>query len=495
MLVCRNPTQVRLVGFESRRKWLEDALQYHDKKVDFELRKLKNSYWYAQKFGAEAYKEKLDELKQARYKSLLFEDAEGLWTYSGLAQMLAVAANDKVVVEYKLPEPKLIPWAHAPEHQDRPYQVEAMEKLLAAAPSGPAAVEIGTGLGKSFIILKLLKRLGLKTLIMAPSLNIAKQLYRDFVHAFGTRYVGAFYDGKKQPKKLFVVGVAQSLTRIAEGSTTWEDLSSSQVFIADESHLCPATTLAGICFGLAKAAPYRFFFSGTQMRNDGLDMVLDGITGPVVFRMTVREGVDKGYLARPVFKMVKVASRNKFDSIDVNKMTRAHLYYNDDVVKVAADITNKSVRLLNRPVLILIEEFEQFTKLLPYLRGDVRFAHGGVSAENKDKIPEAYWESDPSKLVDQFNDGQFPILIGTSCISTGTDIKAVKTCVYLQGGKSEIQIKQAVGRVTRLAAGKTDCIFVDFDVENVEAMDRHAGARREIYDDIYGPVEHINYAA
>lgn len=494
MLASSNPTQVRLVGFEDKRAWLADALKYHDKKVDFELRKLKNNYWFAQKYGNEAYQKKLDELKEARYKSLLFEDSDGLWTYSGLAKMLAVAANDKVVVDYKLPEPKLVPWAHAPEHKDRPYQIEAMEKLLAAAASGPAAVEIGTGLGKSFIILKLLKRLGLKTLIMAPSLNIASQLYRDFAHAFGTRYVGAFYDGKKQPKKLFVVGVAQSLTRVVEGSQAWDDLVASEVFIADESHLCPASTLAGVCFGLAKAAPYRFFFSGTQMRNDGLDLLLDGITGPVVFRMTVREGVDKGYLARPVFKMIKIASRNKLDSYDANKMTRAHLYYNADVLKTAADIANKSVRLLNRPVLILIEEFEQFTNLLPYLRGDVRFAHGGVSAETKTKIPEAYWESDPTALVDQFNDGKFPILIGTSCISTGTDIKAVKTCVYLQGGKSEIQIKQAVGRVTRLAKDKTDCIFVDFDVENVDIMDRHAGVRRDIYNDIYGPVEQINYA-
>ena len=88
-----------------------------------------------------------------------------------------------------------------------------------------------------------------------------------------------------------------------------------------------------------------------------------------------------------------------------------------------------------------------------------------------------------------------PILIGTSCISTGTDIRSVKTMVYLKGGKSEIEVRQGVGRCTRLekSLAKTACTVVDFDVENIEILHRHALARRKIFDDIYGPVEVIDW--
>jgi superfamily II DNA or RNA helicase len=133
----------------------------------------------------------------------------------------------------------------------------------------------------------------------------------------------------------------------------------------------------------------------------------------------------------------------------------------------------------------LIDELEQFSQLLPLLRYEVGFAHGGVNKTNKDKVPLKYHKSDPKALVQDFNDGKFPILIGTSCIRVGTDIRSVKQCIYLCGGKSEVEVKQSVGRTTRLVPGKEDCVFIDFGIENVPTLKKHAEARRKIYDDIY----------
>jgi superfamily II DNA or RNA helicase len=57
--------------------------------------------------------------------------------------------------------------------------------------------------------------------------------------------------------------------------------------------------------------------------------------------------------------------------------------------------------------------------------------------------------------------------------------------IYLQGGRSEVQIKQAVGRGTRRVPGKEDFFFFDFDVYNVGTTHRHAEARVKVYEDIY----------
>ena len=464
-------------------------LEYHDKKVDFEIKKCKDSRrWFVQKHSEEEYQEKLEALKAQRIKSLLFHTESGeYWTYSGIGQFLTTNMRCQYINQVKYPETQSIPWAKEPQKTLRPYQIQALEKLIAARHGG---VEVGTGLGKSFVALHLVKHYGLKTVVMTPSKNICNQMYEEFLKHFGKKYVGKFGDGKKEFDKLFVIAIDDSLTRVEEGSEAWVALSAAKVSVFDESHLVPASTLAKVCFGLLANAPYRFFFSGTQFRNDGLDLLLHAITGDIVFRMTVREGVDQGYLAKPMFRIINVRDRVNYYKDDPNAMTRAHLYYNDDVVRTAAGIANQMISELKRPVVILVEELEQFTKLLPYLKHEVKFAHSG-GGESIDKIPDAFRKSDPSALVKAFNNHEFPILVGTSCISIGTDLQDVQALIYLQGGRSEVKVMQAIGRATRLCEGKVDCFVVDFDV-SCEVTHRHAVARRQIYDEIYPGIQEMS---
>lgn len=491
---------MRLTGYEARAAAVREDLTYTDKKADWAYRKFKsNGGWFRARQGDAAYEARLAELAAEREQCLLFQDEAGLWTYSGLRPRFEEKFLDQGTRLYALPEPKIIPWANVPDKKMRYYQETAKQKLLEAATLGPAGVEMGTGLGKTFIIVNLLKDLGLPAVVMSPSTNIAEQIYDEMVFHFGKSRVGFVGDGKKQYDKLFTVAIGASLRNLKPGSLGWTALSQAKVFVADESHMCPAETLQSVCFGLMANAPYRFFFSGTQMRGDGLDLVLDGITGPIVYRMTVAEGVDQGFLAKPVFRMVWVDSdvRDRDGNIeyspDANDMTRSHVFYNPALNKQAAEIANRSVSLMERPTVIMIDEYEQLPQLLPHLRYEARFAHGAITKENKELIPEQYWDSDPKKLVAEFNRGDFPILIGTSCIATGTDIQRVKMIVNLRGGKSEVEIRQVVGRGTRLFPGKEDCIYVDFGVRNVEVLEKHAKARRKIYREIYPTYQETSF--
>lgn len=468
---------------------LRRLLTYHDKKIEFQIKRLKGNHFLARKMGAAAFGNMISDLEAQRTKCLLFEDKDGYYTYPSLFQKIKNEMGVEVShfsdhIQY--PEPELIPWSKPPYKEMRPYQKEIVEKLLEKKHAG---VEVATGLGKSFCILNICKQLGLKTVIMTPSISIAKQIHDEFLEAFGHRYVGAFFDGKKESGKKFVVSVAASLVKATGKHKT--ELASAEVFIADESHTCPAKTLEDVCHGLMEQAQYRFFFSGTQLRSDGLGLLLEAITGPILYRMSVRDGVEQSYLSKPSFVMIKTRSSSDFRSEDANEMTRQHFFYNPNVNKKAAEIANKTVDVLKHPVLILVDEFEQFAHLLPHLKHPVKFAHGGVTATNAELIPKEYHQSEPNELVEQFNNLEFPILVGTSCISTGTDIRSVRTIIFLMAGKSETQIRQSVGRGTRLFADKTEFKFFDFDVENIDIMHRHASERVTIYDNIYGPVKHL----
>lgn len=496
-LTIPEPTRLRLSGLSPMDLGrLKVSLTYKDNKVFFEYRKHKNASWYIEKHGYEAWEKRLNELKDSINKCLIFEDDQGPWTYSGLAPKVSRLLGDVPIqnlVTY--PEEGLIGWETKPPYDPYDYQDKGSENLIVAKHGG---VEIGTGLGKSLMIYMLLKHFGLKTVVMAPSKDIANKLYEECLLYFGPKKVGFFGDGKKKSSKLITIAIAQSLTRIEEGSEHWKELSKAQIFIADESHQCPAATLAKVCFGLVRNAPYRFFFSATQMRNDGLDLLLDSITSSIVYKMTVKEGIEKGYLAALHFMMIRTRSDEQFDSADVNEMTRKHLYYNDRVIRIAASLANNFVSQQKKQVLILVEELEQFARLYPFLQHSVKFAHGGVNKENAAKLPQPFHDSDPSKFVKQFNAGEFSILVGTSCITTGTDIKANEVTIYLQGGKSEIQVMQGpCGRSTRLfncADGhkKTDCYVIDFDVANIDDMHRHAMARKLLYEQI-APVKEMVY--
>lgn len=467
---------------------IRNQLSITDKQAAFALQRAKNSPAMLYALGQEAYKEKLSELKAKKDRCLLFEDDSGSWTYSGLAGRISRSFNYEIQKEFTYPERELLAWAKTPKKNPRPYQEEIVENLLREK---HAAVQVATGLGKTFCILNVIKRLGLKTVVMAPSKSIAYQIFEEFSEYLGARNVGLYGDGKKEFKKLVTIGIDKSLAKIEKNSPAWHALSGSKVFIADESHLTPANTLQSVCMQLLSEVPYRFFFSGTQLRNDGLELVLEGIVGPVVYEMTVKQGVDQGFLAKPVFTIVETTSDSKYTSKDVNNLTRAHGYYNPKVNKIAGDLANRFVSM-GRQTLILIEEVEQFTAILPYLNiAEIGFAHGPLDQSNKDKVPEMYHDSNNKKLVQDFNSGKIQCLVGTSCISTGTDIQSAGALIRLKFGKSEIEVRQDIGRGTRKTETKSDCMVVDFDVANIDDLSRHTRDREMIYEDIYGPVNRV----
>lgn len=482
MIVIETPIKARLIGYDDKYDKVRELLTYYDKKVDYEIKRVRNAKWMVGKLGEDRYRELLEDLDSQRVKVLVFEDSGGLWTYSGLAKLVANHFADTIRSEIVYPESKLIPWANIPPPL-RHYQTVSVEKLLEQK---HGAIELGTGLGKSLILMHLVKELGLRAVLATPSTSIATQCYELALRCFGPSRVGRFFDGKKDAKKMLTVATAQSLVKIVEGSPVWDLISQSDVLLFDEAHLTPAVTFEKLCLELFSKVPYRFFVSGTQFRNDGLDLVLKGITGPIVHEMSVQEGVEQGFLAKPKFHMFRIESPTDCATDDIQKCTRKHFYQNPNVLKAVGQITAKMVKE-NRPTLVLVDEFSQFTALLPFMRVPVKFAHGGIG-ENKNIVPKEYWDSDPVKLVESFNAGEIPVLVGTSCVSTGTDFKNLQAIVYLVGGKSEIAIKQAVGRGTRTAPGKKDCLFIDFDIVNVFLLHRHAISRKETYNSIYGPV-------
>jgi superfamily II DNA or RNA helicase len=97
---------------------------------------------------------------------------------------------------------------------------------------------------------------------------------------------------------------------------------------------------------------------------------------------------------------------------------------------------------------------------------------------------------DSKDAIAKFVNGEVKLIVGTSAISTGVDLKPTQCLIYLQGGTSEIKVKQAIGRGTRMGVeGKTDFWVVDFLVNGSKTCTKHALVRKELYEELMGTVD------
>lgn len=459
-----------------------DALTYKDKSTQFQISRLKRNFRWAQS-DPETFQDRLEALKGQVDQCLIRYDNDRPYTYSGLAEMLCTRFGWSHQRTTPTLSGKLIPWAAEPPPM-RYYQQAAVEALEAA---GHGSISLSTGAGKSLILLNLFKRNPVKTLIITPFRSITNQIHADMIKYFGKKYVGIYGDGKKDFKKLVTVATAQSLARLEPGSDAYEEISKCEVMMFDESHMCVPDMMEKVCMGIAGNAGRRYFVSATQIRNDGSELLLKGIIGPIVYAKEFNDLVEEGFLKKPMFKFFKVNPYGDYSSQDAKAETRAQLYNNPNVHALVSVVVNHALKQ-NRQVVILIEEFRQFSLLLNHLQVPFEFAHGGASEDAKELIPKDYWESDTEGAVARFNAGETKVLIGTSAISTGVDLRPVGCLIYMQGGLSEIKIKQAIGRGTRVTPGLKDFWVVDFIVRGSSVLERHAGVRADMYSEL-GTVE------
>lgn len=477
--ILESPTKLRILDpSEPELKGLQKYLSYKNSSVAYQIKNLKKNFYLAQRYGTDYVNRKIKELEEQLVSTLLHTDGKGFYTLSGVADDLRQRFSTPILNQIEYPDFKDLPWHIAPTLTPYDYQNATVEHFV----NNPHShAELATGLGKSYIVTLLLKRVGLPTVIVTPSASIARQIYDDTLKAFGKKYVGLYGDGKKEVGKHFLICIGKSLANV-EHKDLIEEFKKYQVFISDESHTLGADLFADFSLKLLGHCPYRWFLSATQERNDGTDLLLQGIIGKKVYEKTIQDGIKEGYLAKLSTLIFDVESASKYTGSNVLKANQEHLYKNIAVVRLVANCAAQAVNS-GKPTLILIDEYEQEKLLKAHMNVPYTFAHGG--------------DKDIHQIVKDFNDGKIMCVVGTSAVSTGTNFKPLQCTINFKANKAGTKVKQgAIGRSTRLdpASGKKDCKIIDFRITNVPLLKRHADMRIGYYQDV-GEVTFLEIAS
>lgn len=355
--------------------------------------------------------------------------------------------------------------------------------------------------GKSMVLLNITKNMGINTLVVTPSKSIFNELLVEFTDKLGKEMVGAYGDGKKDIKKKITIAIGKSLTMIKPDTPAYSFMKNKELLLFDESHVTGAKELEKVCHGILSEIPYRMFVSATQTRNNGTEKLLYSIIGENVLEMSLEKAINEGFLCPLKFFIIDTFSPSTRYVSDSIACKREHFLHNPKIADYIAKIAYSSYKSLNESSLVLVDEIVQIKMLAE------RLDKLGVSYTYAHSANKSHAESYGLRAVDskeevlRFNKGEVKVLIGTSCISTGTNIFPTHNVCNWYGGSSEVTTKQGVmGRSTRLLEKskfkefhkpKPFSKIWDFNVVGQPTLERQLKTRIGFYQESGGEVKYI----
>jgi superfamily II DNA or RNA helicase len=230
-------------------------------------------------------------------------------------------------------------------------------------------------------------------------------------------------------------------------SKSWNKvINFADCIIGDECHQLKSTQVAGVMDGFVNSE-YRVGTTGTL---DGIQintLTLTGIFGTPLRVISARELIDAGQATDVEIRIMvlkhpehirKALKNMKYDE-EVNHIM-ANTARNDFICNLANACNGNTLVLYNQVKKhgdLLHKRLQEITKKKVY------YVHGKVDADEREEI---------RKIVE--TEENSIILATSSLMATGTNIPSIANLIMTMPGRSNIRIRQSIGRGLRLKDGK-----------------------------------------
>lgn len=435
-------------------------------------------------------------------KASFFDYNTGMFPagFAHYMQTALIKRGHKVgLVRKPLPEPLGPEFPHIDDfgYTERySYQPEVMNKLLS---HGQIIAQVATGGGKSRIARMCYARIARRTLFLTTRNVLMYQMKESFEENLKER-VAVFGDGfwhhpgnnlEKAPK--FNVGMVQTFAerlkepdpyaseevkreQLQRRNETIELLKTFEFVILEEAHEVSGNGFYDIMCE-CKNAHYRLALTATPFMKDNeeANMRLMAVSGSIAIKITEQMLIDRGVLARPIFKYAQLKECNP----KLKRSTPWQRAYNYGIVNddyrnklIAAEIIRAKRYGLTSMVLVQHKEHgHNLTEI---------FKKNGIRAKF------IFGESEQTErkaALKQLSDGEIDVLIGSTILDVGVDVPSVGFIVLAGGGKAEVALRQRIGRGLRAKKfGPNVALILDFSDHFNSYLREHAVNRRAIVE-------------
>lgn len=326
--------------------------------------------------------------------------------------------------------------------------------------------------GKTELAVALYQYLNVPTLFLVHKKTLVNQAVKRF-KSYGID-AGQLGDGTRNWNiGGITVATIQTLSSLLRRKESLEELKDIRQVFFDEAHLIAADVTRGNTFvsiaGLLPSALIRWGMTATPFMKDTYsNMLLEGVTGGVLYEIKSLDLIKMGYLTPPEIHMVDVPKTPKLPR------DWANAYSSGIVLNTARNkIIVEQMKKAPSPGFVLCNNVDH---------AEIIKAHAEKAGFKN--LPILNYRSSTglreATIADMVN-GKHKFVICTKIFDEGLDVPELKSVILAGGGKSEIKSLQRLGRLLRRDKSKEKVRLVDFQ-DQTGVLKRHANQRRKTWE-------------
>lgn len=369
----------------------------------------------------------------------------------------------------------------------RPYQIETVYMF---AKYKRMIAEVSTSAGKTFIIYMIFqfirnllaqKGIDVKMLLIVPNISLVIQTYQEWQEleeaqdhsTFKALMVHGDSDHKKENIDDYnvIIGTYQSLVKKPQ-----EFFDKINCVFVDESQSVGAKSLKTI---LEKChyALYRMGISGTT-KIKGADAESYGIQealGPLLYHVTPEFLIENEYATKVKVKRFILSYLDDENRKAINELAKRKSFDKAKLLSMEKDFVIHSSKRLA----FLMKLLNKTSKNSLVLFGSIEKEYGKsiYNAIRKNPDKEAFYvdggtnQGNRNIFKDEMEEGNNKILVASfGTFATGISIKNIHNIFLVESFKSEVIIKQSIGRGMRLLEGKDFVNIIDL-IDDFRVLD------------------------
>ncbi len=378
-------------------------------------------------------------------------------------------------------------------HTLRPDQNEAVAAWLNRGRRG--MVYMPTGTGKTEVALKLLKELGVSTLIVSPFRDLMHQWHRRIKHGLGYD-AGIIGDQHRTVKSISVTTYRSALIHMPTLGNRFEFI------IFDEVHNLPGKVQGDA--GRMSAAPFRLGLTATPFRTPSFDDEMARLIGPIVYDKRIAQAAGSTLAQYQIIKVPVYMSDDEqalYDKLCCILTEHMAKKRKDQPGYSFMDLSKDSARDLDA-------------------RQALRAYHKRLSmedrAEGKFRAVEDVFQMQPDRptivftgtnamaravslkfmipcllshcakeerdwILTGFEQGKFKAVVACQILDEGVDLPSAKVGIILGGSTSPQKAEQRLGRLLRLTGNVPAALYEVFCQDTAEVLRSRQRRRSDAY--------------